>query len=81
MADDVKWHDPVSIVRRATWRARSLGVIQDGDVGQVPVLLDVIETVADDKRVLDREADVVERYFDLPPRRLAEEAGGAKTAG
>ena len=44
--------------------------------GQVAVLLGVVEPVADDEVVLDREADVLDRHVDLAARRLAQQARG-----
>src|SRR5689334_20652436 len=51
-------------------------LLQHRDVRQVPVLLRVIQPVADDEVILDREADVIHLHVDLAPRRLAQEARG-----
>src|SRR6266542_2729790 len=48
-------------------------LLQHRDERQVSVLLGVVEAVSDDKVILDREADVVDLYLHLPPRRLAQE--------
>jgi hypothetical protein len=40
-------------------RARAgASVVDDADVGQVAELLGVVEAIADDESILDREADV-----------------------
>ena len=49
--------------------------LDDADVRQVAVLLGVVEPVADDELVLDREADVLDLHVDLAARRLAQQAG------
>src|SRR6185437_12695043 len=38
----------------------------DADVRQIPVLLSVVEAVADDKVIVDGEADVFDRHVDAP---------------
>src|SRR5205814_752920 len=50
----------------------------DGDVREIAVPLGVVEAVADDEAIFDREADVFDLHVDLAPRRLAEEARGAE---
>src|SRR5205814_139044 len=45
---------------------------EDGNVRQIPVLLGVIQAVADDKPIRDLEADVLDLDVDLAPRRLAQ---------
>src|SRR5258708_4105522 len=57
------------------WAANDLGS-DHGDVRQGAVLFGVIETIADDKAIVDREADVLDPHVDLASRRLAQEAGG-----
>ena len=56
-------------------------MLEHADVGQVAVLLGVVETVADHEPVLDREADVVHLHVDLAAARFAQQAGGAQRAG
>ena len=46
--------------------------------GRLRYCLGVVEPVADDEAVFDREADVFHLDVDLPPRRLAQEARGAQ---
>src|SRR6187397_1062021 len=38
----------------------------------------IVETVPDNETILDRESDVVHVHVGLPPRGLAEKAGGPK---
>src|SRR6185436_7292612 len=45
----------------------------DADVREIAVLLGVIESVAHDEVVLDREADVFHRHLNPAPRRLAQQ--------
>src|SRR5687768_4283205 len=52
----------------------------DADVRKVAVLLRVVEAVPHHKLVLDGEADVFNGHVDFPPRRLAEQAGGAESS-
>ena len=52
--------------------------VEDRDVRQVAVLLGVVEAVADDEAILDREADVLDLHVDLAARRLAEQARRAQ---
>lgn len=65
---------------RHPWRCRGGGLLEDADVGQIPVPLTEIQTVADDKLIVDREADVVDLHVDLTARRLTEQTRGAKIA-
>src|SRR5712691_2044962 len=54
----------------------SVLVADDGDVGEVSVLLGIVQSVSNDEFVLDGEADVFHRHVDLAARRLAEETRG-----
>src|ERR1043166_9397616 len=45
---------------------------------KIPVLLSVVEAVADDEVILDREADVLDGHVDLPARRLAQQTRRAQ---
>ena len=47
--------------------------LEDADVAQVPVQLAVVEPVADDELVGDREADVVDRDLDQAAGGLVEQ--------
>src|SRR3954468_11660525 len=58
-------------------KRRAASVADDGDVGEVSVLAGIVQAVAHDELVFDAEADVIDGDVDLPPRRLAEQAGGA----
>ena len=53
-------------------------IVDDRDVGEIPVLLAEVEPIADHELVLDREADVIDLHLDLPSRRFAEQTGGAQ---
>ena len=59
-------------------RLQSVAYSQHADVRQVAILLGVVEAVADDEVVFDREADVVHLDVDLAPRRLAQQTRGAQ---
>ena len=54
--------------------------LEDANDAQVPVELAVVEAVADDELVRDREADVVDRDLDEPPGRLVEQRADAQRA-
>ena len=40
-------------------------ILQHRDVGQIAVLLAIVEAVADDEMVLDRESDILHAHVDL----------------
>jgi hypothetical protein len=51
-------------------RRRSL---HNADIWQTAVFLGVVYALADDEHIADREADKVDRDFDLPPLWLVEQ--------
>jgi hypothetical protein len=59
-----------SVCSVAWWPGGSLSRrgsrVEDGDVGQVAVPFVVIEAVADDESIVDREADILNMDVDLP---------------
>src|SRR5438876_12166448 len=48
--------------------------LEDGNVRQISILLRVVETIANDKTILDGEADVFDLDVDLAARWFAEQA-------
>ena len=50
-------------------------------MAEVAVAAGVVEAVADDEPVVNREADIVNLHVDLTPRRLAQQAGGCEREG
>ena len=88
-ADD---DDHARRARRAAGRARAGGDAssvgarvdlgaQDAHEPEVAVVLAVVEAVADDELVRDREADVVDRDVDEAPGRLVEQRADPERAG
>src|SRR5579862_1159480 len=71
---------PCSRRRLAAWSGSRL-TLYTSDVGEIPISLALVKTVAHDKMVGNREADVVDEHVDLPPRRLVEEAGCPERPG
>src|SRR5687768_2953416 len=65
---------PPSIGSALGWRDAVDRWLQHADVGQVAVALVVVEAVADDEAVRDREAGVVDRDLREPPCGLVEQA-------
>ena len=78
--------DRAAVIRdgQCRWResvaggGASAATVDDADVREVAILFGVVEAVADDEPILDREADVLDLDVDLAPRGLAEEAGRAQ---
>src|SRR5262245_13752673 len=68
---------PGSIVRASASvvMSKRLAPIEHRDMGEVPVLLGVIESVADDEPILNRKPDVLDDDIHQPARRFAEQAG------
>ena len=56
-------------------------VLDDGDMRERSIPAFVVETVADDEMVLDRESDILHAHVYLPARGLAQEAGRPHAAG
>ena len=54
---------------------------EDLDLGDVPVLFGVVETVADHELRVDREADVIGLELDFPRGRLIQKRGGDDAGG
>src|SRR6188508_1963126 len=65
---------PLSIGSALRRRAAVDRWLQHADVGQIAVALVVVEAVADDEPVRDREADVVDGDLGQPSRGLVEQA-------
>src|SRR5688500_9272894 len=54
----------------------TISYIQNPDVGEIAIAFGVIQAIADDEAVLDREADVIDPDGHLAPRRLVQKACG-----
>ena len=54
---------------------------EHGDVGQIPILLDIIQPIAQHELVGDVEADVIDRHIDLAAAGLVEQGADLQRAG
>ncbi len=54
-----------AVARAASRAASRPSLLQDADVGKIAILLGVVQAVADDEVIFDREADVLDLHVDL----------------